>query len=30
MSEVSKLLDQIKDKGITDVQYRKIQFAGVP
>lgn len=30
ISEVGNLLNEIREKGIRDVEYRKIEFAGVP
>ncbi len=30
LHDVNNLLSEIREKGIADVQYRKIQFAGVP
>jgi len=30
MTDIESLLIDIRDKGIVDVEYRKIEFAGVP
>lgn len=30
LSDITRLLAEIREKGVADVEYRKIEFAGVP